>query len=538
MSFCGALFLLASLNGPMLPAVPSFQPEDGGTASKKSPGKNEGGRLESAEVDATSLPRIDSCEAEASTKPEVVANKSQHTQTEHDQCEKGAKDTYVKKKSTQSASQNSGFAMNYFCRDLRGKRHDIVELRKLRNQSVLRGMNFMRKFLRKGKYKALYEIGDDAPAIFFEIWYTSADSRIRAYAKTLAREMLGKLERRLLRSFEPVPTRDDFFALMFLARMRYELEDYQKCDALLEIADKSWQGNGFANTDTLFGVASTGLHRVGTEPWLELIMRILIMEYNNLLFPRRYRLQWGMGEALRALRKLELAGPGEDDFHNSFFLATHIVYALGAYNAVKTSEKDCPWLYLYLRESMRHWAKENWRRMRVERAAEKGTPALESAEREFVYVDIDGVSEIVDIFRGCGLTSASDRMVCEGSLFLLSTQRKNGSWPYWNQGGDGSKDADCNSYDLLHPSWVAVQALRDRDFKLDRPAAEKWKAWIDKLVLSTRFSELEYSPPWLRWAKLRKEKSKQKSGGRKKAGLRKNRKKKMVRGKQKKKATA
>ena len=37
--------------------------------------------------------------------------------------------------------------MEYFCRDLRGKKHDIKELRKLRNKSVLKGMKFMKKFL-------------------------------------------------------------------------------------------------------------------------------------------------------------------------------------------------------------------------------------------------------------------------------------------------------------------------------------------------------------------------------------------------------
>ena len=29
--------------------------------------------------------------------------------------------------------------MTYFCRDLKGKKHDIKELRKLRNKSVLKG---------------------------------------------------------------------------------------------------------------------------------------------------------------------------------------------------------------------------------------------------------------------------------------------------------------------------------------------------------------------------------------------------------------
>ena len=44
------------------------------------------------------------------------------------------------------------------------------------------------------------------------------------------------------------------------------------------------------------------------------------MEYNNLLFPKRYSLQWGMKDALEALRELRLDGPGEPDFHHSFYL--------------------------------------------------------------------------------------------------------------------------------------------------------------------------------------------------------------------------
>ena len=34
-----------------------------------------------------------------------------------------------------------------------------------------------------------------------------------------------------------------------------------------------------------------------------------------------------------------MPSPGGDDFHASFFLATHIIYALGAYSAIKTRER-------------------------------------------------------------------------------------------------------------------------------------------------------------------------------------------------------
>lgn len=410
--------------------------------------------------------------------------------------------------------------IEYFAKDLMGKKHSIKEMNKSRLKSVKKGLRWLRDFLRKDHYKALFEIGDDAPSVFFEIWYTSADSRIRAESKGYAREFMTKLEKRLLKGDEP-PDREKFFSLMFLARIRHEMDDIKKLEVLLEAADRGWIAYNFKNTDRLFDVALINIDNVGTDPWLLLLMRILIMEYNGLLFPKRYPLQWGMKEALIALRSLPLDGPGAPDFHHSFYLATHIVYALGAYQAIKTAEADCPWLFKYLRVSMRYWMKESWKHFKVERRNKARAALIASEENnndnvdsnsnnnnivdhneddDFVFVDIDGVSEVVDVLRGCGLTDASDRLVCEGSKFLMATQLRAGNWPYWNASDGKSSKKTADSYDFLHPTWVAVQALRDRDFKLDRPAAEKWRGWIYKLIKQTEFAkEPEYEAKWMRF---------------------------------------
>jgi hypothetical protein len=72
------------------------------------------------------------------------------------------------------------------------------------------------------------------------------------------------------------------------------------------------------------------------------------------------------------------------------------------------------------------------------------------------YVDIDGVGECVDTFRGMGLTEASDRCCCEGSAYLLRTQLKNGSFPLWFPEGQSA----TSHYDNLHSTWVcAMQPL-------------------------------------------------------------------------------
>jgi len=372
--------------------------------------------------------------------------------------------------------------------------------------------------------------------------------------------------------------RDGFFAMMFLARIRHEMGDMRECDALLARADISWKENNFKDTDKLFDFPLDGLNKIGTDPWLGLLMNVLIMEFNNLLFPRRYPIQWGMKEALISIKELPLDGPGGDDFHCSLFLATHIIYALGAYQSIKTKEIDCPWLYRYLRVSMRYWMKQSWKlekqkknsRIRIQVQKKKEVNALVPGacvvvasmtmegevvatmegevasmtmatatkdeaisaratatseilipmtqnKNNFIYFEIDGVSEIVDTLRGCGLTSASDRLVCEGSLSLLRTQRKDGSWPYWTDHGDGSKDKDCSFYDVLHPTWVAVQGLRDRDFKLDRPASEKWRDWITKVVKQVGFAnEPTYDNDWSQRRQKMKNKNKKKKTKKKK----------------------
>ena len=43
---------------------------------------------------------------------------------------------------------------------------------------------------------------------------------------------------------------------------------------------------------------------MATDPWLMLLMRVLIMEFNALLFPARYPTRWGLKEAFVALRKV------------------------------------------------------------------------------------------------------------------------------------------------------------------------------------------------------------------------------------------
>lgn len=476
----------------------------------------------------------------------------------------GSAGTAAKLQSVVKAAVKAEFGSH--AKDMQGKKHDLAELRTRRNRAIFKGMKWMSTLLTKNNFKLLYDIGDDAPNIFFEIWYTSANSSIRTQAKGIAKMLTEKLEENLLKRAEV--SRDAFFEAMFMLRIKNEME--LDCGPLLTHSDRIWTRLGYKDTGKLFGVTREELNSVSVEDWLMLLMRILIMDYNNILFRNRWRTSYGMKEAFVILRSLELAPPPPGlpaeqcpgdvfrAFHDSFYLATHIVFGFSAYSAIKTSNGDCPWVYTYIRKCLRYWMKMARLRDKKERRAaaaaadieaeDAAKPALDDEDidvdsdpaiviepqeegqsggtggegggggpadgysaaaaaaaataarqakmegigggSDHVYVDIDGVGEIVDCLRGLGLTEASDPMVCQGTVWLLDQQAKNGSWPSIFTGGKKGTGV----YDKLHPTWVCTQALRDRDFQIRRN--QPWQNFIDKLVKDTNISSLLYKPKW------------------------------------------
>jgi len=342
----------------------------------------------------------------------------------------------------------------------------------------MKGMDWMFKFLKKKNYARLYELGDDMPSIFFECWYTSADSRIRTHAKGIAKVLVGKLEKHRVAQAEAkikdgeVLDRDDFFEFMFLLRCKHEMN--MDCDVMLRLASISFKQNNFRDTYKLLDVKD--LESINTDNWLLVLMRVLIMDYNNILFQNKFPLQWGLKECFMAIREHELVTwkSEPEEYDDAFYLATHIVFAISAYSAVKTEQKDAPWLYSYIRGAFKFWLKK----MKIK---EKEDPDE--------YVDIDAVGEILDNLRGVGLTDGSDPMVCEASVWLLKQQKKNGQFPVWFR-NEGKHD----NYDKIHSTWVCTQALRDRDFKIKEN--QKWIQWMDRVLIESKFGTLAYKPKW------------------------------------------
>jgi len=302
------------------------------------------------------------------------------------------------------------------------------------------------------------------------------------------------------------PCPDDFFSILYMIRCKHEMD--LECSDLLEQADTLWRELGLRDTNTLFGHSKEGLDDVDTDTWIELLMCIMIVEFINILYMNRYPIRWGLPEALERLTSHRLSPPPMDakkHFHDSFYLATHIVYGINAYQSIPTHQRDAPWLYKFIRSALMYWMKMAWR---------GDKPQLKQRENKHgiqEVVDIDGVAEAVDVLRGIGMTEANDPLLTEGTQYLLRTQRKDGSWPALFHGAKKNgqhKDAgfivvpkggplgQLSAYDELHPTWVATQALRDRDYKITRKGNQRWASFVDRAMKRAKFSELRYTPKW------------------------------------------
>ena len=107
-------------------------------------------------------------------------------------------------------------------------------------------------------------------------------------------------------------------------------------------------GDGVAGADRLFGHARDALARVPMSEWLMLLMNALIVEYNvAVLGLHEFRPAWGLRDCMLAIKTLDFYPPPIENerFHECFYVATHVAYALTAYNTTRGDERDAPALF-------------------------------------------------------------------------------------------------------------------------------------------------------------------------------------------------
>jgi hypothetical protein len=135
--------------------------------------------------------------------------------------------------------------------------------------------------------------------------------------------------------------------------------------------------------------------------------------------------------------------PGEE-FHDTVYAITHIVYTLNNYNQVKLSTRLLPQEFEFLKANLREAIKEN---------------------------DADMLGEFMDSLRALGLTT-DDPLMRAGMEYYLTHQNRDGSW-----GDVHEKDI----YMRYHPTWNAIAGLSEYNWQGEglsfpevKPLLEDW----------------------------------------------------------------
>jgi hypothetical protein len=117
-------------------------------------------------------------------------------------------------------------------------------------------------------------------------------------------------------------------------------------------------------------------------------------------------------------------GATNRDWQDVVYAITHVIYTLNGYSLFRLRPEWLPDEFEFLRANLKEAIDAN---------------------------DPEAAGEFLDTLKSFGLTEA-DPLMRSGIEFLLSRQNPDGSW------GD-PKDYDI--YDRYHPTWTAIDGLRD-----------------------------------------------------------------------------
>lgn len=134
----------------------------------------------------------------------------------------------------------------------------------------------------------------------------------------------------------------------------------------------------------------------------------------------------------------------DEEFYDTVYAITHIVYTLNNYSQYKLSPQLLPQEFEFLKTNLREAIKEK---------------------------DVDMLGEFMDTLRAFGLTS-NDPIIRKGMEYYLAHQNPDGSW-----GDMHEKDI----YQRYHPTWNAVAGLSEYKWESEglsfpelKPLLEQW----------------------------------------------------------------
>lgn len=309
-------------------------------------------------------------------------------------------------------------------------KRQCAKLAKRKEQAVLKGMAWMSRALES--QNSLVNLGTDAASIF-EGGMTARSATVRNLANSLARYQASRLLPISLK--RPIDDRWTLFEALWLLA---EADNLRIPNEEL-LASASKQLAAYPTGNALYDVDVDRLDAAPEGNVFGLLVDSWTLEKALLAFPKLPHPSYGLGDVLRFVLKRHYVGFDEDPdpkktlFQDHAYLATHVVYVLSDFSRTKVSPRDLGPVYGYLRAQ---------------------------SAAVIRYGDPELIAEFVDVFRILGFDESNDPMICQGTRILLKRQHDDGSW--------GDTEAD-DAYDAIHPTWVIVDALRDRIFLDETP---------------------------------------------------------------------
>ncbi|MEK6286357.1 MAG: hypothetical protein AABO57_11500 [Acidobacteriota bacterium] len=332
-----------------------------------------------------------------------------------------------------------------------------------REQAITRGIGFIYRTACDPKNFAVY--GFDYLCCFSLIASTSRDSSLRKMAREMGRERARRWRREnpKLPSGADPKTITDFIDATVSAdklgvrdgelkkRIRqaaksFTVQDFLGFDPALERPPKDLPKRcrcGLKNSRgrrTCQGCKSRLRMQSRYETWMEAIYRGYRNQRSGVMLGTKY------ADAIRWLPEMRpysgLKDTTADDFHSSVYAVTHVVYTLNDYGRFKLSPRWLPHEFDFLKENLQE------------------AVALDDPEM---------VGEFLDTLKAFGLTDGH-LLIRHGTEYLLSHQNLDGSW--------GNVNAD-DIHHRYHPTWTAIDGLRDYAWRGERLSFPKLKPWLE-----------------------------------------------------------
>jgi hypothetical protein len=282
-----------------------------------------------------------------------------------------------------------------------------------RERAVLAGTRWMAAFLRPPE--RLRAVAADAPSIFLELGERATSAAVRTESLPVARELTSRLLAWYLA--HPHLDREALFHAISL------LGDARALGVRARpLVDRVRSTLATLPTSALYGAPLADLSRLSESALYSVMIDVYTLERASAAYP-----DLSPRISLRELLGYIVHRPFVAGSQNDLYLATHVFYVLSDYGRLRPHPDQAPAVYRYLRAEF--------------------DPLLRAG-------DVDLVAELVEVFRMMGFEADRDRMVCQGTRFLLEAQRADGSFGDWQ--------SERDAYDAIHPAWTAVHALRDR----------------------------------------------------------------------------